>query len=683
MPRKTLQTWTMIKKTLLLAAALLILGACETLREQDSSPDSARADAIIEAAHLSHNGDRIIAVADSLEAAGDFSHIKADYWRGYGYYSKWNQHMCQHYWYEAITLEIKTPEDLEYHARAANRLSDVLLTKGEFESALRVALPAIEKLKEAGTTQSRDYAYMLVTMGCVELNSRNKDIADDYFSQAYKLFSLLIENNGIDGGATLEDNLKSAVAGFTTVSRHCLDKQYYADVLVWVDRLDEVMEIYKRQPETLPESIDRRETLSCIFRASALEGLGNHEAASAAYDQALTHPFCFSQQGRVEAARYLMLARRWSEAADNYGQLNDLASAFGAGLTLDNIQLYLLPKFRANFYARRTDDALVAAIRLCDALDSAIVWNRKDKAAELATLYHTQEIKDEFVAQNAHLDRLRFISAVVVIVLLSLGFMIFVFLRQHASLRLEDAYRQLDKARAQAEEASEVKTAFMQQISHEVGTPLHLISGFAQLLTTPGIELDDETREQINSGVKENTLRITGLVNKMLELSNLMSKSQLERNDRVLPRQIADDAVSTSGIGTAPDIDFEIRGSGEMDFEELLTNRRAASHVLALLLENAIKFTGKGSVCLRVVFKQRSVFFFVEDTGIGVPPEQAEHIFEQFVQLDDYREGTGIGLTVARRLARQLGGDVALDTSYTFGARFVFSLPREADNGRE
>ena len=163
----------------------------------------------------------------------------------------------------------------------------------------------------------------------------------------------------------------------------------------------------------------------------------------------------------------------------------------------------------------------------------------------------------------------------------------------------------------------------------------------------------------------------------MLELSNLMSMTQLERADRVSPRQIADEAAITSGITTTPEIDFEVRGSGEMDFTDLTTNKRAASHVLALLLENAVKFTEKGSICLRVVLKQKFIYFFVEDTGIGIPSSEAEHIFEQFVQLDEFREGTGIGLTVARSIARRLGGDVILDTSYNFGARFVFSLPRD------
>jgi len=116
---------------------------------------------------------------------------------------------------------------------------------------------------------------------------------------------------------------------------------------------------------------------------------------------------------------------------------------------------------------------------------------------------------------------------------------------------------------------------------------------------------------------------------------------------------------------------------------------------LSLLLDNAMKFTrpaeaalGTGaevkpgkvllSVCLEASPDDASkqlLAFVVEDNGIGVPAEEAERIFDEFVQLDEYYDGTGIGLTVARSIARRLDGDIILDTSYTGGARFVMTLP--------
>ena len=96
-----------------------------------------------------------------------------------------------------------------------------------------------------------------------------------------------------------------------------------------------------------------------------------------------------------------------------------------------------------------------------------------------------------------------------------------------------------------------------------------------------------------------------------------------------------------------------------------------------MLLDNARKFTKEGEVRLAIQQQTKTIDFIVEDTGIGVPAQEAEHIFDEFVQLDEYYDGTGIGLTVARSIARRLGGDIVLDTSYAGGARFVMSLPKE------
>ena len=170
---------------LLCGSIALQFVSCESLHPSRNAPDTARADSLIEVAHLAHDNDRILALADSLEGTGDFSRIKADYWRGYSYYGKWNHAKCQDYWYEAASLEINDKEDLAYQGRSANRLSDVMLNRGDYETAIRLALPAIEKMREGGLSESRDYAYLHITVGCCELHNGHKAIADQYFDEAY------------------------------------------------------------------------------------------------------------------------------------------------------------------------------------------------------------------------------------------------------------------------------------------------------------------------------------------------------------------------------------------------------------------------------------------------------------------------------------------------------------------
>ena len=108
----------------------------------------------------------------------------------------------------------------------------------------------------------------------------------------------------------------------------------------------------------------------------------------------------------------------------------------------------------------------------------------------------------------------------------------------------------------------------------------------------------------------------------------------------------------------------------------LRTNKIYAIRALAQLLENAAKFTKEGSITLSMTYTDSKVCFSVEDTGIGIPADQTEHIFEEFVQLDTFADGTGIGLTIARSIAQRMGGNLWLDTSYTGGSRFVLELLR-------
>lgn len=259
---------------------------------------------------------------------------------------------------------------------------------------------------------------------------------------------------------------------------------------------------------------------------------------------------------------------------------------------------------------------------------------------------------------------------------------------QEAYLGLAEKNVQLKIANERAEESTRMKSNFIKQISHEIRTPLNILSGFTQLITTTTVRLSDKDRLEAGEEIMKNTYRITGLVNKMLELSDINSQVVLERNDTVTPLEIADQAISASGINDARHLTFTLQ-TLEGSLTPFKTDQRAAARILELLLDNAIKFTRpaeayltqvdssakKQSVKLTINNSKDTVRFIVDDTGIGIPPKEADHIFDEFVQLDEYYNGTGIGLTVARSLARRLGGDIWLDTSHTACTRFIIKLP--------
>ena len=243
---------------------------------------------------------------------------------------------------------------------------------------------------------------------------------------------------------------------------------------------------------------------------------------------------------------------------------------------------------------------------------------------------------------------------------------------------LLEANQELIKANARAEESSKMKTNFIQQISHEIRTPLNILSGFTQLITSPEIELDKEELDKVNKGIVENTERITRLVNKMLELSDASSCAVIEQNDVVPALQVAAEAIDAIGFANPQGFDFDFQLSPDAETVTLQTNLRSAVRALTLILGNAHKFAAKErplKIVLRLSVVDDKVEYAVEDNGIGVPQQESEHIFEEFIQLDEFYEGTGIGLTVARSIARRLGGDIVLDTTYSPGARFVLSLP--------
>ena len=173
--------------------------------------------------------------------------------------------------------------------------------------------------------------------------------------------------------------------------------------------------------------------------------------------------------------------------------------------------------------------------------------------------------------------------------------------------------------------------------------------------------------------------KLASLVGKLTDLDDLQADlPPLERTDNIMVAQVAEEAVRQSGIDKADYIKFEQLVDETASVTMMSTSLPKAARALTHLLDNALKFTSEGSVALKVMvdMDKMQAVYSVEDTGTGVEASEAEHIFEPYVKLNQFFDGQGIGLTVARNIARRLGGDLELDTAFEgSGARFVLSLP--------
>ena len=325
----------------------------------------------------------------------------------------------------------------------------------------------------------------------------------------------------------------------------------------------------------------------------------------------------------------------------------------------------------------RGDEAARIYQRLYHEKDSLFGRDARQHLDELNTLFQVDELKMEQ-------QQSKFLYMVIAASSIMVALLLLVLYGWHTAIRHKKVSEELRIANEKAKASSKMKTEFVRNISHEIRTPLNILSGFTQILTTPGIDLPESEKADIQERVEENTDRITKLVDRMLELSDISSEAVIERKDQADVQDIMDQAINQSCIilHTRPgdkDSDVEFAKTGSLAKESVVvrTNKLYAVRALSQILENAAKFTYKGSITLQVEYTDSKVRFIVEDTGVGIPVDEAEHVFDEFVQLDEFADGTGIGLTVARSIAQRMGGDLWLDTNYTQGARFVFEILRK------
>lgn len=238
--------------------------------------------------------------------------------------------------------------------------------------------------------------------------------------------------------------------------------------------------------------------------------------------------------------------------------------------------------------------------------------------------------------------------------------------------RQKKVQEELKAAKETAEIAGEQKTAFLANMSHEIRTPLNAIVGFAGLLAT-ATEADRNSYVEI---IKGNTNMLLQLVNDILDMSKIEAGTlEFIYND-----------VDVNQIMRELEGIFRLRLE-EADspvciiFEQKLpvcfihTEKNRVSQVLSNFLSNAFKYTSQGSITLGYEVREDEMYFYVTDTGTGIPEDKINHVFERFTKLDAKRQGTGLGLSISQTIIKKLGGEIGVISDYGHGSTFWFTLP--------
>jgi signal transduction histidine kinase len=225
--------------------------------------------------------------------------------------------------------------------------------------------------------------------------------------------------------------------------------------------------------------------------------------------------------------------------------------------------------------------------------------------------------------------------------------------------------------------ANAAKTRFVQNMSHEVRTPLNAIVGFSQLLSLPDGSLTPEEKDEYSGYIVNNTKMLTMLLDDILNASAMDKGEYRITYENGEKNFMCESAISSAEHRLQPGVKMYYDPEDPAPFT-FRTDPRRVQQILINLLTNSCKHTAKGEIRLSSSLTENPgyVTFSVTDTGEGVPADQAERIFGRFEKFNTINGGTGLGLPICRKIATQLGGEAKLDLTHQGnGARFVFTHP--------
>lgn len=377
----------------------------------------------------------------------------------------------------------------------------------------------------------------------------------------------------------------------------------------------------------------------------------------------------FAYEGFYEdAGNYKMaIAYKDSVIRSMGGENSAVALTITASLYKDQAKCYAKLHDYANAYER---------MEKYDELQEKIVDEKSNKLrAEMDSRYdlnHLELEKERLISRNRQIGFISISFVLLLSVTWGISQRIHVSRLKRMQKELMDSNEEVLRQSEKAQESEKMKTAFINSMCHEIRTPLNAINGFSNLLLDETI--DAECKEEFPELIQQNTNLLTRLLNDLLEVSNLSSSAEelpMEQADicSICEKEMKElqTGEGKNGIRYCLDID-----NGDCNIH---TNVPYLSQTIAHLLNNANKFTESGEITLSCHRLGERLVIKVTDTGIGIPVEKQEWVFDRFTKLDDFKPGAGLGLYICRLIVKRLGGTINIDHQYTTGTSFVLEFP--------
>ena len=307
----------------------------------------------------------------------------------------------------------------------------------------------------------------------------------------------------------------------------------------------------------------------------------------------------------------------------------------------------------------------------------ALFKARQQRSNEISTMEINDISHDINMQQMRHKTRQATNAAMImalagaVLVVLFLTYLVWS-RRNHLKI-LRKQNEELTLARDKAQEADRMKTAFIQNVSHQIRTPLNAVSGFSTILAEQIDELTDDERQDLASRISHSALIITNSLNHLIMLSEIDSINLTNTFEEINCHEFCRE-LSTGFKPTKQSLQFDYRSSVDHSVS-VRSNRQLLKSIVTELLVNADKFTEEGGITLGSKMVDGMWQISVTDTGKGIKPGDEEKIFSHFTKIDDFSEGLGLGLTFCQNIAHKLDGDIVLDKDYHDGARFIVQIP--------